>query len=130
METRVARKKLKILNPRHRAPQNDADDLVATCVKEIEHEKAGTLRRNLRNILSDYEHCLHVHYMQAEIVKLLVPRHHAEAIIKNLIKVVHSVFNDYDIAGVQVRRDDSSEKHGKRCNAHCAHRALTRTLKG
>lgn len=50
-------------------------------------------------------------------------------IIKNLIKVGHFVVNDYSMAGMQVRRDGSSEKMRQRRNASCVHRALTRTLK-
>lgn len=57
-----------------------------------------------------------------------MPRHQTQVIIKNLIKVSHSVVNDYDINGMQVRINGSSEKQRKLRNAYCAHRVLTRAL--
>jgi len=72
---KAARVERKMPSPRHRAQQDDADDLVEICVKDMEHEKASILRRNIRNILNDDQHCLHVRYMQADRVELLVPRH-------------------------------------------------------
>lgn len=77
----------KISSPRHRTLQDDANDFVAICFKYMEHEKANILRRNLRNILGDYQHCLYVRYMRADIVDLLLPRHQTHSIIKRLIKV-------------------------------------------
>lgn len=41
----------------------------------------------------------------------------------------HSAANYYNIAGMKVRRDGSSEEKGQRRKTYCAHRALTSTLK-
>lgn len=87
----------------------------------MEHEKAGVLRRNLSIIISGGQHCLHVAYMQAKRLKLLMTRHQEKAIIKSLIKVGHS-------AGMEVHRYGSSEEHRQLRSVYCAHRALTPTL--
>lgn len=113
---------------RHMVPQDDEDDLVAICVNDMKHEKTGILRRKISNILSNHQYYLHVRYVQAERVELLVPRQKAQAIIQNLIKVGHSVGSDYSIAGMQVRRGESYEKQFQRRNAYCGHHALTQTL--
>lgn len=60
----------------------------------MEHEKAGILRWKLQNILGDDQHCLHVRYMQADRVELLVPHYQAQSVIKSLTTVGHSVIND------------------------------------
>ena len=125
---KAARVERKMPSPRHRAQQDDADDLVEVCVKDMEHEKASILRRNIRNILNDDQHCLHVRYMQADRVELLVPRHQEQAVIQRLTKVGHSVVNNYSVEGIQVRRDGTSEDQRQRRNAYCDHRAMTRTL--
>lgn len=61
---------------RHRASQYDAFELVEICVKDMEYEKTGILRRNLRNILGDYKRCLNLRYnMKADGVNLLFHFH-------------------------------------------------------
>ena len=92
------------------------------------HEKAAILRSNVQNILRKDQHCLHVLYMQTDRVEMVVPRHQAQGVTQSLINVGHSVVSDYSIAGMQVRRDGSSEDKSQRCNTYYAHRALTRTL--
>lgn len=94
----------------------------------MEQENADILRRNIRDILSYDQHCLHVLYMQAERVEMLVARDQAQVIIKSLISAGHSVVNDYSIVGMQVRQERSSKEQLQRRNEKCAHRALTRTL--
>lgn len=100
----------KTYSPRHRASQDDADELEAICVRDMEHEKAGILRRNIRNILSDEQHCLHVRYMQTERVELLPSLHQTESVKECLIKLGHSIVKDCSIVGMQVRRGGSSEE--------------------
>lgn len=63
---KAARVQTKTPISRHRAPQDDVDELEAMCVRDMEHEKAGILRRNIRSLLSDEHHCLNVRYMQAD----------------------------------------------------------------
>ena len=127
-EAKAVKENQKTPSPRHRTQQDNADDLTEICVKDMEHEKAGILRRNLKNILRDDQHCFHIRYMQAERVELLVPRHQAQAVKDRLIQVGHAVVNDYSIDGMQVRREGNDEEKRRRRNAYCAHRALTRTL--
>lgn len=109
-QARAASLQQKTTSLRYRTPQNDTDDLVVTCAKDLKQEKADFLRKTLRDILNDDRNFLHVRYMQAERVEMLVPRHQAQAIFKSLIKVGQSVVNKYFIAGMQVRQDRSSEE--------------------
>lgn len=103
--------------------KDKTDDLVAIYIKDMKHEKASTLRRNLRGILEDDQHCLCVRQIQEKRVELVALRHQKQPIIKSLFKVGHSVVNNYFIA---VRREGSNEEQLQRRNAYCTHRALTR----
>lgn len=95
----------------------------------MKHKKAGILRRNIRNILGDYQHCLYVRYVQEYRVKMLVTRHQEQAGIKSITSVGQSVVNEYSIAGMQARLNGSSEKQHQMRNAYCAHHELPRTLR-
>lgn len=128
-EGKVAKLQHKTPSPRHRVPQEDADILFTICVKYMEHEKAVILRKNTCNILCAKQHCLHVRYIYAENVKLLVLKHQEQEVIKSMINVGHSVVSDNSILGMQVRRDGSNDETRQRRNSYCAHRALTRTVK-
>lgn len=128
-EAREARLQHKTPIPRHRSPLDDADELVAICVKDMKHKKTRILRRSLRNILGDGHHCLHVRYMQADGVDLLVSRHQKQALIKGLTRIGHSIVNYFPIAGIGVRLYESSEEQRLWRNAYCAHRTLSRTLR-
>lgn len=129
-EVKANRMQYKNPNPRHRAPQGDADELFQFCVNNVEHEEDVILSRNLRNILGDDQRCLHVRYMQAYRVKvLLIVLHQAKAFVKRLIKVLNSAVKDYSIAEMQVRRYGNSKEQRQRHNEYFAHRALTRALR-
>lgn len=97
-------------------------------VKEIEHDKEAILRGNLRNILSDVQHSLHVHHIRADRVEILVPWLQAQAVVDSLIKVGHSVISNYSIEDMQVLFDGSSEEQRQRRNTYCSRRALQHAL--
>lgn len=63
---------------------------------------ASTLRKNLRNIIADDQHFLHIRFIQTERMKMVVPRRQEQAIIKSLTSVGHSVVSDYSISGMQL----------------------------
>lgn len=62
--------------------------------------------------------------MKSGRAELLVARNQVKSVIESLINVGHLIANDYYIADMLVRLDESRKKQCQRCNAHCAHRAL------